>query len=1099
MKVTILNSTVTGNSLIVGGYGGAIYNNGCMLMIANSTFSDNSASPTGFGGGIYNDGGGTVTVTNSTLSGNSASFGGGIYNDGTTGAATLLIANSTLSGNSVTNGPGGAIVNDAFGFGSYALLVVTSSTLSGNSASATGFGGIVNYGAGTSIGELDICNTILNGDPSGSNIVNFGGFVNSFGFNLSSDNGGGFLTTTGDQIDTKPLVGPLQDNGGPTFTHALLAGSPAIDKGASCSGAATTDQRGFPRPIDDPAIANAPFGNGADIGAFEVQPATPCTTIVTTTADSGPGSLRGALEYASDGDTIDASGVGGFIILTSGELLVNKSVAIVGPGPANLLVEGNAASRVFHIGSNIVATISGLTITRGFDTNFSKFSGGGGGIYNDHATLTVSNCTLRGNSVYSRGGGILNRNGTLTIANSTLSGNSTASEGGAIANEGFGGGRATLTVSDCTLSGFFTGRPLDTSADIGGGIFNAGALGGSAMAMIVNSTLSGLSATYYGGGIANTGGDGGNATLTVSNCTLSDNSAIAGGGGIANEGSGGSETLTILNCTLSSNSTGLGPTAQGEGGGIYNNGYLGSAALTIGNSAISANSSTFIGGGIYNDHATLTVSNCTLSGNSATNGGGILNAGTLTLANSTLSGNSASVSGGIGNGFIFSDGGVLSGTLEIGSTILNAGVLGANIANPAGTVTSLGYNLSSDDGGGFLTATGDQINTDPLLGPLQDNGGPTFAHALLCGSPAIDKGRNFTGSATDQRGVGFARIFDDPAVSNAAGGDGTDIGAFEVQTACNRPPVAKCRSVTVSAGANCTANASIDNGSFDPEGNPVTLTQSPAGPYPLGTNIVTLTVTDSHGASNSGTALVIVRDTAPPQITCPTNITVEFTSTNGAVVSFAPTASDACSGPPVVVCVPASGSIFPIGTTPVLCTAKDLAGNSASCAFQVTVFGARGIKRDVLADLRALQGKPGRGGEDDRHALDLAARFLAASLEARFWVDETHVHPLSGGLAISEEALAVHELEELMCSRYSPATADILRGFIQRVVKCDRLLAVVSFEDAARSGAKPRKLQQAWLAVSKGDAEATARHYSEAIEHYGNAWESSQLSGMRDE
>src|SRR5207249_3760707 len=69
------------------------------------------------------------------------------------------------------------------------------------------------------------------------------------------------------------------------------------------------------------------------------------------------------------------------------------------------------------------------------------------------------------------------------------------------------------------------------------------------------------------------------------------------------------------------------------------------------------------------------------------------------------------------------------------------------------------------------------ININPLLGPLQDNGGPVFTHALLDGSPAIDKGKNLSGDTTDARG--FPRTFDDPAIANAAGGDGTDIGAYE--------------------------------------------------------------------------------------------------------------------------------------------------------------------------------------------------------------------------------------------------------------------------------------------------------------------------------
>src|SRR5206468_830029 len=110
-------------------------------------------------------------------------------------------------------------------------------------------------------------------------------------------------------------------------------------------------------------------------------------------------------------------------------------------------------------------------------------------------------------------------------------------------------------------------------------------------------------------------------------------------------------------------------------------------------------------------------------------GGGVIN-------NSTISDN--------GNGGISTSG------IEIGNTILNNNS-GANID---GTATSLGYNISTDDGGGNLTGPGDQINTDPVIGPLQDNGGPTFTHALLPGSPAINTGDpNFTPPPSyDQRG-----------------------------------------------------------------------------------------------------------------------------------------------------------------------------------------------------------------------------------------------------------------------------------------------------------------------------------------------------------
>jgi hypothetical protein len=134
------------------------------------------------------------------------------------------------------------------------------------------------------------------------------------------------------------------------------------------------------------------------------------------------------------------------------------------------------------------------------------------------------------------------------------------------------------------------------------------------------------------------------------------------------------------------------------------------------------------------------------------------------------------------------------GTLDIKSTILNRGELGPNIANDTGTIISNGYNLSSDDGGGVLNGTGDQINTNPLLGPLQNNGGPTFTHQLLPGSPAIDAGNpNFTPPPLfDQRGPGFNRVVNGRI----------DKGSFELQSATTPTPTP---TVTPSATAMATA------------------------------------------------------------------------------------------------------------------------------------------------------------------------------------------------------------------------------------------------------------------------------------------------------
>ena len=223
--------------------------------------------------------------------------------------------------------------------------------------------------------------------------------------------------------------------------------------------------------------------------------------------------------------------------------------------------------------------------------------------------------------------------------------------------------------------------------------------------------------------------------------------------------------VTIVTSTVSGNTAGG---ISGSGGGIYNGG-----TLTIVNSTVSGNTA-IKGAGVHNGEAatTVTITNSTLSGNAASAyGGACFNGGTLQIANSTLSGNSASIGGGI----------LVFGPLQIGNTILNRGDSGANIDSFGEvTVTSLGYNLSSDDAGGHLTGSGDQINTDPLLGPLQDNGGSTFTHALLPGSPAIDAGDpNFTPPPfVDQRGPGFDRVRNGRI----------DVGSFEVQAGTTPTP-----------------------------------------------------------------------------------------------------------------------------------------------------------------------------------------------------------------------------------------------------------------------------------------------------------------------
>jgi hypothetical protein len=267
--LTLTDSTLSGNSALgtLGSLGGGIYNTGT-LTIAACTLSGNSASNafTSSGGAIDNYQG-TVTITASTLSGNTASggrptFGGAIAND----QGTLTITASTLSGNSATSaggGNGGGIYNTG-------TLTVTSSTLSGNSA-RTG-GGIDNVG-----GTVSSRNTLLAGNTA-STSPDIAGPLTSQGHNLIGDGSGGSGFSATDLVGTSanpidPRLGPLQDNGGPTQTRAPLAGSPALDAGDSAL-LGTADQRGVAR------------AGGVNIGAYQAS-ATSFALTAPATAPAG--------------------------------------------------------------------------------------------------------------------------------------------------------------------------------------------------------------------------------------------------------------------------------------------------------------------------------------------------------------------------------------------------------------------------------------------------------------------------------------------------------------------------------------------------------------------------------------------------------------------------------------------------------------------------------------------------------------------------------------------------------------------------------------------------------------------------------------------
>jgi len=251
----LLNQTVISNNQPDGG----LYNYG-VIFLFGSTIRDNTGG--GFAdtpGGIYNFSG-FMYINNSTISGNYTSSGGGIF---TGGGGEIIIANTTITNNSADSG-----------------------------------GGFYNFPNFPS--TVYMRNTILAGNTSTSSGPECVGELISSGYNLiGNDTDCTFLSTTGDQVGAgsnpiDPMLGPLQNNGGFTETHALIVGSPAIDGGnpQGCQdpdgNIIETDQRGI----------SSPQSAACDIGAFEFVPSTAIEVII----DIKPGNSRNRIEIEEDDD-----------------------------------------------------------------------------------------------------------------------------------------------------------------------------------------------------------------------------------------------------------------------------------------------------------------------------------------------------------------------------------------------------------------------------------------------------------------------------------------------------------------------------------------------------------------------------------------------------------------------------------------------------------------------------------------------------------------------------------------------------------------------------------------------------------------------------
>ncbi|MDB9514891.1 DUF4347 domain-containing protein, partial [Kamptonema animale CS-326] len=487
---------------------------------------------------------------------------------------------------------------------------------------------------------------------------------------------------------------------------------------------------------------------------------------VSNNNDSGTGSLRAAIASAVAGDTItfDPSLANQTITLTTGQLVIDKNLILDGAAAANLTISGNNASRVIQTASSTNVTLKNLIIANGNVSSNSndEATGSGGGIQTgSSSTLTVENSQINNNIAGYGGGGIYTGfRSTTTIINSKFDGN----DGSLGKQERGGGAIATKSAGSLTVQG----STFTNNKGSNGGAINSllGTLTVENSTFINNDTTagSGVNTNGYGGAIYT---DGANAsgpdfqhgpvggTITISNSRFEGNKA-KGQGGAMFLFAYPPDNVVIEGSTIINNEAIKGSGNDAFGGGVR----IGNGAYTISKTTFANNVAEAQGGGLWvGEESPGTITNSTFFGNqaiasssNASGLGGGLFFGTTSnqkIVNTTIAGNKA---GGEGGGIVGSTNITLTNTIVANNTANNEFNNKQNASdgkgfseNPSPYFTDGGGNLqwpaiTNNFNNGNITAN--VLQTDPKLGPLQENGGGLQTVALLTGSAAIDAGKN---------------------------------------------------------------------------------------------------------------------------------------------------------------------------------------------------------------------------------------------------------------------------------------------------------------------------------------------------------------------
>ncbi|HZZ00610.1 MAG TPA: choice-of-anchor Q domain-containing protein [Candidatus Baltobacteraceae bacterium] len=774
--------------------GGAVYNDGA-LTVSGTTFTGNvvrtniGSCITGEGGAIFNDLAGTLSSTNDTYDSNSAALGGAVYN---AGAGGVTFTNDTFTGNTGCTAASGCPTTScgATNCASFAIGEGAAIYDAGVGITVTGSKFISNVAGGKTAGSqgqggaiyLNSALPSITGSTFTSNLA--GGGTSS----CSGGEGGAIFAMNAVEIDNDTFKdntasGDNTSGGGAIVSAMSISGTGDVFTGNTVSasgGACTTNAQalgGAAYAGTTLSFSGSTFtGNAASSNALAAAGAVVAITIGTisnctftsntalATGGGGAGSVSavgGAALFGSaakiSGSTFTAnavtaesaaaqSSVGGAAAVESGSLFsTNNTFA------SNTATMKNAAQTAAGGG---LADISGLLVSSGDKFSSNSVAGpgtaGGGAVFAAMGAL-MNNVTMTSNKV----SGIQAVGGALALGTSGELTHVTATGNSAISTTGEGGGGGIYDVAGSSITDSSISQNTATTA--GGGIFSM-----TNVEIIVDSSINNnvvttaKAASAGGGGIYEANGIEMSQDTVAGNTVTVSGPGPAGAGGILNGGG-----LLMVGSTISGNKV-LGTAPQGGGGGILSD----SEIIAI-NNTISSNSSSIDGGGVEN---------------AATSG--------VEFANSTFFQNAANSTTGHGGNIA----NLAGAALTLTNSVVGGGTAGggADVFNAASaTLTSGGYDIFGTHfaGSGTYTAgTGDELNTNPQLLPLSNNGGPTFTNADKATSPG--KGHiPYAASACN----GITITTDQRGFTRGAGGR-CDVGAYEyagVATAIVHRPLPK--------------------------------------------------------------------------------------------------------------------------------------------------------------------------------------------------------------------------------------------------------------------------------------------------------------------